>query len=147
MDKDLLRFVRERADYCCEYCQLPESCSALPFHLDHVIAQQHGGKSSPENLAFACCYCNRYKGPNLTSIDPESGRIVPLFHPRQHVWEAHFQWEGSRLAAKTPLGHATIELLQINRADAVAVRELLMLEGTFVKPPLTLHEPSALYQR
>jgi hypothetical protein len=33
-----------------------------------------------ENLALACCYCNRYKGPNLAGIDPQYGNIVSLFH-------------------------------------------------------------------
>jgi hypothetical protein len=36
---------------------LPGSLPELPFHLDHVIAQQHGAPSVLENLAPACCYC------------------------------------------------------------------------------------------
>ena len=127
------RFTRPsaRAGHRCEYCRFPEAHAEVPFHLDHIVAQQHGGLTLPENLALACCYCNRYKGPNLSGVDPESDRIVPLFHPRQQQWNEHFCGDGARLAAKTPRGRATIHLLQINRPDAVAVRRLLMHEGAF----------------
>jgi hypothetical protein len=89
----------------------------------------------PENLALACCYCNRYKGPNLSGIDPESGNVVSLFHPRQQRWCDHFAWDGARLLAKSATGRATTHLLQINRADAVAVRRLLIQEGVFHADP------------
>jgi 5-methylcytosine-specific restriction endonuclease McrA len=131
VDKAVHGAVRVRARHRCEYCHFPEAFAELPFHLDHVIAQQHGGPTALDNLALACCYCNRYKGPNLSGIDPESGEIVPLFHPRKQQWDEHFVWQGARLLAKTPTGRATVHLLQINRADAVAVRRLLMQEQAF----------------
>ncbi len=93
------------------------------------------GPSVPENLALACCYCNRYKGPNLSGIDPESGHVVSLFHPRQQHWDDHFAWDGARLLAKSAAARTTIHLLQINRADAVAVRRLLIQEGVFHLDP------------
>jgi hypothetical protein len=135
MDKAVHKTVRVRAGHRCEYCRFPEAFAELPFHLDHVIAQQHGGPSVPENLALACCYCNRYKGPNLSGIDPNSGEVVTLFHPRQQQWDEHFSLDGARVLAKTPAGRATIHLLQINRADAVAVRRLLIQEGVFHADP------------
>jgi hypothetical protein len=131
MDKEVHKAVRARAGHRCEYCRFPEAPAELPFHLDHIVAQQHGGRTALQNLAFACCYCNRYKGPNLSGVDPESREVVPLFHPRQQQWDEHFTWDGARLLAKTASGRATIHLLQINRADAVAVRRLLMQEGVF----------------
>src|SRR5581483_794962 len=48
------------------------------------------------------------KGPNLSSIDPISNEIVPLFHPRRQQWDEHFTWDGARLIAKTPAGRATL---------------------------------------
>ena len=135
MDKAVHKTVRVRAGHRCEYCRFPEAFAELPFHLDHVIAQQHGGPTVLENLALACCYCNRYKGPNLSGIDPNSAEVVPLFHPRRQQWDEHFAWDGARLIAKTPAGRATVHLLQINRADAVAVRRLLMQEGVFHPDP------------
>lgn len=83
------------------------------------------------NLAFACCFCNRYKGPNLAGVDPNSKQVVTLFHPRQHEWADHFQWDGPMLVGKTPTARATIAVLSINRADALAVRRLLIQEGVY----------------
>ncbi len=131
MDKAVHKTVRTRARHRCEYCRFPEASAELPFHLDHIIAQQHGGPTVLENMALACCYCNRYKGPNLSGVDPESGAVVPLFHPRRQQWDEHFAWDGARLTGRTPTGRATIHLLQMNRADAVAVRRLLIQEGVF----------------
>jgi hypothetical protein len=135
VDKAVHKAVRARAGHRCEYCRFPETFAELPFHLDHIIALQHGGPSVPENLALACCYCNRYKGPNLSGIDPESGHVVSLFHPRQQHWDDHFAWDGARLLAKSAAARTTIHLLQINRADAVAVRRLLIQEGVFHADP------------
>jgi 5-methylcytosine-specific restriction endonuclease McrA len=83
MEPALQEAIRGRAGYRCEYCRFPERFAELPFHLDHVISQQHGGPTSPDNLAFACCHCNRYKGPNLSGIDPQTNQVVELFHPRK----------------------------------------------------------------
>ena len=135
MEKADQMSVRVRAGYRCEYCHFPEALAELPFHLDHVIGQQHGGEAVPDNLALACCFCNRYKGPNLSGIDPSSGEVVLLFNPRQQLWDDHFVWRGARIFGTTKCGRATIHLLQINRADAVAVRGLLMQEGVFFKAP------------
>jgi 5-methylcytosine-specific restriction endonuclease McrA len=76
LDKATQQAVRDRAGHRCEYCYFPESLAELPFHFDHVIAQQHGGATTLDNLALACCYCNRYKGPNVASIDQRTGEVV-----------------------------------------------------------------------
>jgi len=132
MDQAIQLAVRARAKHRCEYCGFPERLAELPFHLDHIIAQQHGGQAVSENLALACCFCNRYKGPNLAGVDPVSGETVRLFHPRQDVWEQNFAWDGPRLVARSATGRATIQALRLNRPDAVAVRQLLMQEGAYL---------------
>jgi hypothetical protein len=44
MDAALRAFVRERAGRRCEYCRLhEEDDDFLAFHVEHVIARQHGG--------------------------------------------------------------------------------------------------------
>ena len=101
MDRQLQEALRQRAIFRCEYCQLPAEMSELPFEFDHIIARKHGGQTAPDNLAFACLYCNRYKGPNLSGIDPVSGEIVRLFHPRLDVWAEHFRWDGPVLLGRT----------------------------------------------
>src|SRR5947208_1121793 len=108
MDAATERAVRERAKHLCEYCRFPEKSAELPFHLDHIVSRQHGGETRFENLALACCFCNRYKGPNLSGVDPVSNQVVRLFNPREDEWEEHFSWNGPWLVGKTPRGRATI---------------------------------------
>ena len=94
------------------------------------IAEQHGGPTIENNLALACARCNRYKGPNLSSIDPESGTITRLFNPRTDNWSEHFFWDEVVLRAYTAIGRATLIVLQINHPDAVNQRAALLKEGT-----------------
>jgi hypothetical protein len=131
MEAALQRAVRERAKHRCEYCHFPEAFAEIPFHVDHVIARQHGGGDELENRALACCFCNRYKGPNLSGVDPDSGSVVRLFHPRENMWAEHFARNGPQLVGKTAIGRATIQALRLNRADAIAVRLLLIREGVY----------------
>ena len=74
-------------------------------------------------LALACDRCNAYKGPNLTSIDPDSNAIVPLFNPREDTWGDHFAVRGGRLTGLTPKGRATVRLLNMNAPRRVELRE------------------------
>ncbi|HTN83623.1 MAG TPA: HNH endonuclease signature motif containing protein [Sorangium sp.] len=131
MDTSLVALVTQRAKAVCEYCQLPQPLSSIPFEIDHIIAQKHGGVTVPENLGFACFYCNSYKGPNIAGIDPESGRIVRLYHPRKDRWSKHFRWDGPLLVGSSAIGRATIAVLAINHPDAVALRASLIEEGVF----------------
>ena len=131
MDAQLQAAVRRRAQGRCEYCLFPEALARLPFQIDHIIARKHGGVASPDNLAWSCLYCNSYKGSNLSGIDPDTGALVRLFHPRKDAWTEHFRWEVALLVGRTPIGRATIEVLRINDPDAIAVRASLIQEGVF----------------
>jgi hypothetical protein len=130
MDAATRQFVRSRAAEHCEYCRLPQSAAPfLTFHIEHIHAQQHVEDDSPDNLALACPDCNRHKGPNLTTIDPETHATVRLFHPRTDVWTEHFEFQGPVLVGRTPVGKATIRLLQINVDERVEMRAELMASG------------------
>jgi hypothetical protein len=133
MQKALEDEVWARANGRCEYCHLPEAYHRVPFQIDHVIAEQHGGKAVSENLAIACLRCNKKKGPNIAGVDSETQAIVRLFHPRTDTWSDHFRWVDAVLVGVTPLGRATIAVMDINHPSAIAVREQLMAEGLF--PP------------
>jgi hypothetical protein len=133
MDEELAQLVQERARHCCEYCQLPQAFSFLPFEIDHVIARKHGGATVPANLALTCFYCNAHKGPNIAGIDPRSGKIVRLFHPRRHKWSRYFRWNGPLLVGRTPIGRASIAVLKINDDAVVATRAALIEANLF--PP------------
>ena len=129
MDARLREAVRQRAQGCCEYCQFPEPFTRVPFQIDHIIPEKHDGPTTFENLALACFFCNTHKGPNLSGLDPQTGELSRLFHPRQDRWQEHFRWEGAILIGLTAVGRATLQVLRINRADAVAVRQSLLEEG------------------
>jgi HNH endonuclease len=118
--------VRSRAAGRCEYCKVPETVTALQHEVDHIIATKHGGETGSANLALCCTLCNRYKGTDLASIDPESGDIERLFHPRRHPWHDHFRLQGGTILPLTAVGRVTIRLLQLNRAERVLERELMI---------------------
>jgi hypothetical protein len=108
-----------------------ERLSELPFEIDHIIAEQHGGKSVAENLALCCGFCNRHKGPNIAGIDTESGALIPLFHPRRDRWADHFKWRDENLVGLTAIGRVTVAVLAINHPAQRAVRQALIAEGAF----------------
>ena len=100
-------FVRQRARTRCEYRGLSQEAEPFfKFHIEHIVARQHGGADEAENLPLACYHCNCRKGTNLTAIDPQSGQVVPLFHPRQHDWAEHFALAGDVVEGRTAIGPA-----------------------------------------
>jgi hypothetical protein len=94
--------------------------------VDHILSRKHGGDSSPENLAYACIFCNRYKGSDIATIDPDSGLAILLFHPRTDRWDLHFRFTGSRIEGHTPTALATIRILRLNDPERVAERDLIL---------------------
>jgi hypothetical protein len=134
MDEDLRTAVRERAQDCCEYCLLREEHAAVaPFHVEHIVAKQHGGGDELRNLALACHWCNLFKGPNLGGVDPKTRKKVWLFNPRRHKWARHFRWIGPVIVGRTAMGRATVAVLQMNDEDRLDLRRALIAEGVF--PP------------
>ncbi len=83
MNRQLVLAVWRRAGDRCEYCRIPKFALPLPFQIDHIIAEKHGGETVEENLALACPHCNRFKGPNIAGVDPDTGETVRLFRKRQ----------------------------------------------------------------
>ena len=125
MDEALRQFIRERASHRCEYCHLRQDGEPFfAYHVEHIVARQHGGGDDIGNLAFACYHCNLHKGPNLTGLDRESGALVRLFHPRQDQWDEHFERNGVVIVGRTAIGRATVRLLKMNAADRRRLREL-----------------------
>ena len=133
MDPALQHTVRRRAVGRCEYCRIHEDDDLIAFQIDHVFAVSHGGPTRANNLALACYFCNLFKGPNLSGIDPQAGRLVPLFHPRRQRWGRHFRWAGPRTVGRTESGRATVAALNMNNDARVALRATLIAAGRF--PP------------
>jgi hypothetical protein len=121
--------VATRAAGRCEYCRMPSQYDEAVFCLDHIIAKKHHGPTTLDNLAFACYWCNAFKGDNLSGIDPLTGAIVRLFHPRNQNWAVLFAWEGPILVGLTDCARATIDVLNINAHPRVELRAALLSEG------------------
>jgi hypothetical protein len=121
--------VESRAKSRCEYCLVPDGAVLWPHEPDHVVAEQHGGSTGLANLALACFHCNRRKGPNVASVDSETGQIVPLFNPRVHRWLEHFRAEGARVVPLTQIGRVTVDLLRLNSPGRLLIRQALHEAG------------------
>jgi hypothetical protein len=130
METAIRDFVRQRANGRCEYCGLPQDAAPyFTFHVEHIRARQHGGGDELPNLAFACPDCNAKKGPNVATISPDTGEIVELFNPRQHMWQEHFAMVGAEVIGITVIGRATVQLLDMNEDERVTMRAQLQSEG------------------
>ncbi len=122
----LRQAVIERAADRCEYCLHPQAFSLLAFEIEHIIAEKHGGATTIENLALACPYCNRYKGADLGSLDPDTGQLTPFYNPRTQKWNEHFQLKGAVIVPLTPEGRVTVMILQLNHPDRIQERQRLI---------------------
>src|SRR5438128_12579085 len=120
MKRDLLRHLRQLAGERCDSCRMPAALDPLPFQVDHIIAEQHGGETVIENLAWSCLHCNKHKGPNIAGIDPLTRKLVPLYDPRKQRWERHFSWDRATVVGRTRIGRTTIRVLAMNDPDFVA---------------------------
>jgi hypothetical protein len=116
------RVVAERARHRCEYCGLASVGQAATFHVDHIIPQVAGGLTASENLALACIHCSLRKSARQTAPDPQSGEMVPLFHPRRDSWAKSFRWDGAMLAGLTAAGRATVAALDLNSPEHLIIR-------------------------
>jgi hypothetical protein len=90
-----------------------------------VISVKHGGETADHNLALCCTICNRYKGSDIASLDPESGQLTPLFLPRTDRWDEHFRLQDGDIIALTSKGRVTVRLLRMNHPTRVRERQLL----------------------
>jgi len=104
---------------------LPENLSGLSFHIEHIVARQHGGSDNAENLTLACPECNFHKDTNLSGVDPDSGNVTPLFHSRRDRWDDHFKEENANIIGKTDIGRTTAGLLEMNPDQRLRLRKLL----------------------
>ncbi|MBB5033114.1 HNH endonuclease [Prosthecobacter vanneervenii] len=114
--------MARRAKNRCEYCGLSQIGQAATFHVDHVLPQSAGGETLMENLALACIHCSLRKGARVQARDPQTGRSVRLFHPREDSWNQHFRWMAFRLKGITAIGRATIDALSVNSSEHLIIR-------------------------
>lgn len=134
ISQDLRRLVKERADRLCEYCLIHESDTALGCAVDHVISLKHGGTTDADNLAYACVFCNRYKGSDIGSIIWETQEFTRLYHPRRDRWIAHFEITQAHIQFISPIGEVTARILGFNYQDRVLERQILIERNRYPHP-------------
>ena len=128
------RLVLERAGQRCEYCGLAQEGQEATFHIDHIVPRSAGGRTNASNLALACVSCSLRKEARRSGLDPETGRLVSIFHPRGQSWTNHFAWNGVRVVGLTTTGRATIEVLKLNRPVILVIREEEIERGRHPPP-------------
>ena len=121
----LRRLVTQRAVNKCEYCQFPQTASLFAFEMEHIIAEKHDGITEAGNLALSCPCCNRFKGTDLGSIDPETRQLTAFFNPRLQQWSDHFRLEEGIIMPLTPEGRVTAKILQFNLLERILERKQL----------------------
>jgi hypothetical protein len=126
IEASLRRLVIERAGNCCEYCLLDQEDNPFSFHIEHIIAEKHGGQTEPDNLCLSCPDCNAFKGSDIGSIDWETRLLTPLFNPCVQEWSAHFALDQMAIEPLTPEGRVTVFLLRLNSPEKLAERALLL---------------------
>ena len=121
----LRQLVTQRAGKKCEYCQFPQTASLFAFEMEHIIAEKHDGITEAGNLALSCPCCNRFKGTDLGSIDPETRQLTAFFNPRLQQWSDHFRLEEGIIMPLTPEGRVTAKILQFNLLERILERKQL----------------------
>ncbi len=120
-------FLRDR--FRCQYCAVRAPTEELTF--DHVVPRSRGGVTSWKNVVAACSRCNLHKGNTTHQIDPLTGRLAQLFHPRIDSWNEHFRWDedGTRLLASTATGRVTLLVLNMNNEEILEARRRWVAVG------------------
>lgn len=86
-----------------------------------------------QNLTLACMRCNRYKGTNIGSFDPETAQLVPFFDPRKHNWLEHFELVSGFIHPLTAEARVTVKILRLNDEKRILERQQLAKVGFY--PP------------
>ena len=126
ISEELRRLVVERADRICEYCLISEADRSSSYQVDHIISVKHGGSTTPDNLAYACIYCNLHKGSDLGSIIWRTGELVRFFNPRRDFWGDNFRLDEAVIQPLTDIGEVTARILEFNSEDRIRERQALI---------------------
>lgn len=82
-------------------------------------------KTIADNLALSCQTCNNYKYNKTEAPNPATEQLALLFHPQRMDWHQHFIWneDATQMLGVTPIGRATVALLQTNRDGVMNIAE------------------------
>jgi HNH endonuclease len=128
---ELRRMVAARAYGLCEYCLIHEDDTFLGCQVEHIVSEKHGGLTESLNLAYACVFCNRFKGTDLGTLDAAGKNLVRFYNPRTDRWGDHFRLDDARIVPLTDIGDATVRIFGMNAPDRILERRELMRVGRF----------------
>jgi hypothetical protein len=131
---ELRRFVQARAGDICEYCLMHQQDTYLGCQVDHIISEKHGGATIEGNLAYACVFCNRFKGTDIGSISHDGKQFVAFFNPRKDTWFEHFRLDDATIEALTITGDVTARILGFNTVERQLERMELIQAGKYPSP-------------
>ena len=123
--------VAARAAYLCEYCLIHEMDTFLDCQVDHIISLKHDGQAEPDNLAYACAFCNRSKGSDVGSVLLPSRQFTRFFNPRTDLWADHFRLSAATIVPVASIGRATARILGFNGDDRILERQTLIAMGRY----------------
>lgn len=131
ISKALRARIGEQARHRCGYCLTQEQVVGTPMEVEHTLPEALGGLTIEHNLWLACSLCNNHKHDRIAALDPQTGELVALFHPRTQLWREHFTWtdDGEHVVGLTASGRATVLALQLNRPALVRARRLWVSVG------------------
>lgn len=98
--------------------------------MHHIISIKHEGSSEFINLAYACVFCNRFKGTDVGSISA-SGEFIRFFNPRVDRWAEHFRLDSAVIQPLTPVGEVTVRILRFNDGARLHEREEMIRFGKY----------------
>ncbi|MCC5620122.1 HNH endonuclease [Nostoc sp. CHAB 5715] len=103
--------------------------NAVSCQVDHIISVKHGGATTPDNLCYACIFCNLQKGTDLGSINWQTGELVRFFNPRRDFWGEHFRLDEAVIVHQTDIGEVTARILDFNGDERLVERQALIASG------------------
>lgn len=138
VSEELRRLVADRANRLCEYCLIHEDDCFFGCEVDHIISLKHSGPTEALNLAYACSFCNRNKGSDISSVAGVTGELVRFFNPRIDSWSEHFRLDGNLIEPLTSIGEATARILKFNEIERVLERQTLIVIRRYPSKPASV---------
>ena len=78
ISRELRERVRQRADFCCEYCGVTETDIGAALTVDYFQPSVKSGSNEADNLISCCHRCNEYK----SDFWPKAPGAPNLWNPR-----------------------------------------------------------------
>ena len=63
------------------------------------------------------------------------GEQVPLFHHIRQRWQEHLRFRTYQVEGRTPVGRATLEVLDLNHSRRQRIRQVEEAFGLYPPPP------------